>query len=448
MSGGADQVGGEVHIPDSPPPRYTLLPGEDERLAPPRTTIAPAANPIQLSSDNISHTVLQSGDLLTSSETPSLQHPSALPYFAHRLCTSPGSEILHCQIWLHKHTKRSHLKLQYQPELSRALKTRDVRSEDYNTFIEFLFSPLSPDSRLARVADDPGRRFRMEAIAKEWNESFFGLRGIRVEILFLNNEVPTFYTNLIPNLPSRPSTTRSQPRLSSQSSPLHLGGDTRASMQRRSIEIEQERQQRQDHQTMPGRLRSLSVTSSVISTSTTSSSSSSDSSLAFETLEVNSIPKFQQILESLRVSLASGTPAKAVLSKLVMNLYDQRKCTGSKGGSKEFKAEVHGYKREIKAEYKSFLRELQAVRKNEKRAQKEEKKFRRAERKNERRARKRGMAAAQAGNVVSRSRSQTYSYDCQHEGKVELMAKELNLCERFRYKERQNQQCWLGARSS
>lgn len=442
MSGRAYQVGGAAGIPDTPPPPYTLLPGEEERLAPPQTTMAPAANYGQLSSDNNSPSVLQSGDLLTSTDLPSLQYPSALPYFAHRICTSPRSDIFHYQIWLHRHTERSHLTLEYQPELAKAFTTRDVRSEDYNTFIEFLFSPLGQDARLVRVASDPGRRFRMEAIAKEWNEGFFVLRGIRIEILFMNNEVPTFYTNLIPNLPSQPSTARVQTLSSSRSSPLHLDGGTPAWIQRRNIEIEQERQRRQHEQTLPIRRRSLSATSSIISTSTTSSSSSSNSSLAFETLEVNSVTEFQQILESLRVALASGTPAKAILSKLVMDLYDKRKSgpatsvkMGSKGGAKELKAELHGYKREIKAEYKSFMREIKAVRKTEKRARKEEKKFRRAERKNERRARKRGVATAQVELLKSGLRSQNYSYDGQHEGEVGLTARELNQRERARHQQ-------------
>lgn len=447
MPSGIHQVGTEADIPDAPPPPYALLPGVEEKLAPPRTTMAPAANPAQLPSDKNSLLDLQSGDRLTSSELPRLQYPSALPYFAHHLCTSPRSDIFHYQIWLHKHTKGSHLTLEYQPELAKAFKTRDVRNDDYNTFIEFLFSPLNQDVRLARAAADPGRRFRMEAIAKEWNEGFFGLRGIRIEILFQNNEVPTFYTSLIPNLPSQPSTARSQALLSSQSSPLRLGGDTPAWMQRRNMEIEQERQHRQHHQILPVRRRSLSITSSIVSTSTTSSSSSSNSSLAFETLEVNSVTEFQQILESLRVALASGTPAKAIFSKLVINLYDKRKSglatsvkSGSKGGAKESKAELHGYKREIKAEYKSFVRELKAVRKTEKRARKEEKRFRRADRKNERRARKRGVAAPQVENLESGSRSQNYSYDGQREGKVELTARELNQRERARHQEEQNQQ--------
>lgn len=447
MSGGDHQVGGAADIPDTPPPPYTLLPGQEEGIAPPRTMMAPAANHAQLSSDDKSPSVLHSGDLLTSSELPSLQYPSALPYFAHRICTSPRSDIFHYQIWLHKHTKRSHLTLEYQPELAKAFKTRDVRSEDYNTFLEFLFSPLSQDARLARIAVDPGRRFRMEAIAKEWNEGFFGLRGIRMEILFMDNEVPTFYTDLIPNLPSRPGTARSQALLSSQSSPLRLDSDTPAWMQRRNIEIEQERQQRQHHQILPVRRRSLSAASSIVSTSTNSSSSSSNSSLAFETLEVNSVTEFKQIVESLRVALASGTPAKAILSKLVINMYDKRKSgpatsakTGSKVGAKELKAELHGYKREIKAEYKSFVRELKAVRKTEKRARNEEKKFRRSERKNERRARKRGVAAGQVGNLEIRSRSQNYNYDGQREGKVELTARELNQRERARHPLEQNQQ--------
>lgn len=407
MSDGAHQVGGVADIPNAPPPPYTLLPSEEKRLASPGTTIAPAANPAQLSSDNRSPSVLQSGDLLTSRELPGLQYPSALPYFSHRICTSPRSDIFHYQIWLHKHTKRSHLTLDCQPQLAKAFKARDVRSEDYGTFIKFLFSPLSQDAGLRRVANDPGRRFRMEAIAKEWNEGFFGLRGIRMEIMFMNNEVPTFYTNLIPNLPSGPSTARAQALLSSQSSPLDLGGDAPAWMQRRDIEVGQERQQRQHHQTLPG---CLSAASSIVSTSTTSSSSSSTSSLASETLEVNSVTEFQQILESLRVALASDTPAKAILSKLVMNLYDKRKSgsvtsakPGSKAGAKELKAELHGYKREIKAEYKSFVRELKAVRKTEKRARKEEKKIRQAKRKNERRARKRGVAGTQVGNLESGS---------------------------------------------
>lgn len=447
MSGGAHQVAGAADIPDAPPPPYTLLPGEEEGLAPPRTIMAPAANHAQLSPDDQSLSALHSGDLLTYSELPSLQYPSALPYFAHRICTSPRSDIFHYQIRLHKHTKRSHLTLEYQPELAKAFKTRDVRSEDYNTFIEFLFSPLSQDAKLARIDSDPGRRFRMEAIAKEWNEGFFGLRGIRMEILFKYNEVPTFYTNLIPNLPSRPGTARSQALLSSQSSPLRLGSDTPAWMQRRNIEIEQERQQGQHHQMLPVRRRSLSAASSIVSTSATSSSSSSNSSLSFETLEVNSVTEFQQIVASLRVALASGTPAKVILSKLVMNLYDKRKSgtatsgkTGSKAGAKEIKAELHGSKREMKAEYKSFLRELKAVRKNEKRARKEEKKFRRSERKNERRARKRGVAAGQVGNWETGSRSQSYNYDGQREGKVELTASELNQRERARHPVEQNQQ--------
>lgn len=433
MSGGAHQLGVVADIPNAPPPPYTLLPSEEERLASPRTATAPAANPAQLSPDNKDPSVLQSGDLLASRELLGMQYPSALSYFAHRICTSPRSDIFHYQIWLHKHTKRSHLTLDCQPQLAKAFKTRDVRSEDYGTFIEFLFSPLSQDAGLTRVANDSGRRFRMEAIAKEWNEGFFGIRGIRMEIVFMNNEVPTFYTNLIPNLPFRPSTARSQALVSSQSSPLHLGGDAPAWVQRRDMEVEQERRQRQHHQTLPGNRRSLSVASSIVSTSTTSSSSSSTSSLAFETLEVNSVTEFQQILESLRVALASGTPAKAILSKLVIKLYDKRKSSpvtsvgpGSKVGAKELKAELHGYKREIKAEYKSFVGEIKAVRKTEKRARKEEKKVRRAERKNERRARKRGVAGTQAGNSESGSWPQNYSYNSKREGKVELTAKELS----------------------
>lgn len=437
MSGGAHQVGGAADIPDAPPPPYTLLPGEEVQLAPPRTILAPAANHAQLISNDKTPSVLHRGDLLTSSELPSLQYPSAMPYFAHRICTSPRSDIFYYQIRLHKHTKRSDLTLEYQPELAKAFKTRDVRSEDYNTFVEFLFSPLSQDWKLARIDVDPGRRFRMEAIAKEWNEGFFGLRGIRMEILFKDNEVPTFYTSLIPNLPSRRGTARSQALPSSQPSPLHLGSDTPTWMQRRNIEIEQERQQRQHHQILPVRRRSLSAASSIVSTSTTSSSSSSNSSIAFETLEVNSDTEFQPIFESLRVALASGTPAKAILSKLVMNMHDKRKSgpatcikTGSKTGAKELKAELQGYKRGIKAEYKSFVKELKAVRKDEKRARKEEKKFRRSERKNEKQARKRGVAAGQVENLESGSISQNYNYDGQREGKVELTASELNQRER------------------
>lgn len=347
MSGRGHLVGGVADIPNAPPPPYTLLPSE-ERLASPRKTIALVANPAKLSLDNKGPPVLQSGDLLTSRELPGLQYPSALPYFAHRICNSPRSDIFHYQIWLHKHTKRSHLTLDCQPQLAKAFKTRDVRSEDYGTFIEFLFSPLSQDAGFARVANNSGRRFRMEAIAKEWNEGFFGSRGVRMEIVFMNNEVPTFYTNLIPNLPSRPSAARSQALLSSQFSPLHVGGDAPAWMQRLDIEVEQERQQRQrqhHHQTLPGYRRSLSAASSIVSTSTTPSSTSSTSSLSFETLEVNSVTEFQQILESLRVALALGTPAKAILSKLFMNLYDKRKSDplnsvkpGSKGGANELKA--------------------------------------------------------------------------------------------------------------
>lgn len=430
MSGGAHQP--VADIPSAPPPPYTLLPSEEERLASPRTATAPAVNPAQLSPDSRGPSVLQSGDLLASHELPGLQYPSALPYFAHRICTSPRSDIFHYQIWLHKHTKRSHLTLDCQPQLAKAFKTRDVRSEDYGTFIEFLFSPLSQDAGLARAANDPSRRFRMEAIVKEWNEGFFGLRGIRMEIVFMNNEVPTFYTNLIPNLPSRPSTARSQALSSSQSSPLYPGSHAPALMQRRDIEVEQERQQRQHHQTLPGRRGSLSVASSIVSTSTTSSSSST-SSLAFETLEVNSVTEFHQILGSLRVALASGTPAKAILSKLVINLYEKRKSSqvssvepGSKVGAKELKAEMDGYKREIKAEYKSFLREIKAVRKTEKSALKEEKKARRAERKNERKAHKKGVAGTQVGTSDSGSWPQKYSYNSKREGKVELTAKELN----------------------
>lgn len=426
MSGEAHQVGRAADLLDAPPPPYTLLPVEED-------TMALAANHAPFSSDNFSPSILQSGDPVTSSELPMLQYPSALAYFAHRKCTTPCSDIFYYQIWLHGDTKRSHLTLEYRPELAKAFKTRDVRSEDYNTFIEFLFSPLGQDARFARVARDPSRRIRMEAIAKEWNEGFFVSRGIRMEILFMNNEIPTFYTNLIPNLPSQPSRAKAQALSSSRSSPLHLGGDTPAWMQHRSIEIGQGQQTRQHQQMLPIRRRSLSATSSIVFTSTTSSSSSSNSSLAFETLEVDSVTEFQQIIESLRVALASGNSAKAILSKLVVSLYDKRKSgpatsakMGSKGGAKELKAELHGYKREIKAEYKSFVRELKTVRKTEKRARKEGKKIRRAERKNERRARKRGVAAAQVENVESGSSSRNCSYDGQREGQVKLMAREHN----------------------
>lgn len=114
--------------------------------------------------------------------------------------------------------------------------------------------------------------------------------------------------------------------------------------------------------------------------------------------------------------MASGTPAKAILSKLVINLYEKRKCSpvtciepGSKVGAKELKTELNGYKREIKAEYKSFLREIKAVRKTEKNALKEEKKVRRAERKNARKTHKKSVAGRQVGNSDSGSWPQKYN---------------------------------------
>lgn len=373
-----------IEADDLPPPPYSAdsipasptAPGQTEY---PITTNVPAR--ASLRGGYVRRTSLASN------------HSSAAAYFDERPCALQlPSNVLEHRLFCPAGTARESIGF---PEPEDSYRARDVRIEDWCTFLNYLFSARSDrvsektehganleQKSLPIEEDTPKRRERIEAVVAEWNEGFFGPRGIKIHCEIPSSQAPPYMStpdlSTARDVPSRPYAQQPQPQPQSRRLQSFDQGENVS---------EQHRNERCGR---PSHRRSKSVSS----TSSSSSSSSDDSigsigSISSRDLDGSNLSHVQATIASLRKDRALKSDLKASFQQLRADLKAQRRAMPRherKQFSRELKSELLAQKHDIKKEVKALVKEFKAARKAGRKAKKAERKTRRAER----RARRRG----------------------------------------------------------
>ncbi|KAI4212518.1 MAG: hypothetical protein LQ351_004770 [Letrouitia transgressa] len=169
------------------------LPVQMEEAAPPPYSAQDAGTqslPLQLS--------LRCDDVRLANIDPC---SSAASYFEDRPCSLPlPSDILEHRLVIPTGATREQLHFPYPEEQYRH---RDITDMDWSTFQNFLLPNwIAPDSGKANsrrsnkklsaeTQDETFRRARVEVVVAEWNDCFFGPRGVHIHYDFQSTPIPT-----------------------------------------------------------------------------------------------------------------------------------------------------------------------------------------------------------------------------------------------------------------
>lgn len=349
--------------------------------------------------------------------TEEVSYPSAAAYFEDRPCSfSYHGDVL--QYHLVTFPAISPEDLSY-PQPDSHYRARDVTSQDWATFVNYVLSHSLGDRQqngktareeksLARQQDIHERRRMIEAIVAEWNEGFFGPRGIRIHTEFPDvseatlGAAPSYngepnplgpYRVSTPSAPfvaSQPICAPREPLCAQRPAPYGrfpfqwargLSGQARAYSERPHA-------QKGEH-TAHHRRRRFSVSSTSSSSSSSSSSDSSVDSISSRDLSGADPSGIRQALAAFRLSPTRHNDLSSSVRQLRDTLRSQRPGRGGRRQvTRELKAELHNSKREIKAEIKALVREVKSSRKEARAARREEKREHKRGRKAERSARR------------------------------------------------------------
>ncbi|MCJ1298131.1 hypothetical protein MMC08_000920 [Hypocenomyce scalaris] len=399
-----------------PPPPYT----PDDVLTPPPFAFSEA--PVYPDAAELPiRTGIRGGYIGPVQESQETPFSSTAAHFGDRSCIFPyPGDVL--QYHLITCPNMSPEDLSY-PQPESPYRARDVTSQDWATFVNYLLAhnlgTRNKDGRRNRdektdvvQGDTPEYRQKIEATVAEWNERFFGPRGIRIHAEFpeLSKPIPIggpgyssqlnplapyrVSTPSAPFVPSQPvSTLRgpipAEPPASYRRFPFQwargLTGPARAYPERPQA-------QRGD-ESAPTRRRRSSVSST--SSSSSSSSDSSVDSISSSDISGADVTGVRQTLAAFRLDPTRHNDAAGSVRQLRDNLRSQRPGRGGRRQmTREMKAELHASKREINAEVKALVREVKVsrrearnLRRERKREVKWERKMGRRERENERKDR-------------------------------------------------------------
>lgn len=295
---------------------------------------------------------------------------SAALYFEERPCiVQYPSYILEHQITLPSGTTRESLKF---PHPEQKFQERDVSVADWNTFVNYLILD-QPESLAEKEEDSDDRYERIEAVVVEWNEGFFGPRGVHIHYDLVPAEAPAYTpgdgVSVHPELKSTPAI--AVPFNSASPDYQEVGAKP------------QETGRRRHHHCGP---HSHHHRRSSVSSTTSTSSSSSFSSCSIDSFSSGDLvgSNFSEIfrtLSSLRQDPTRKSNLKGSIRQILNEVRAQHRAiprNERKQWSREFKTELHAHKKEIKMEVKSLFKEAKAAHKVERKARKAEKKAERA----------------------------------------------------------------------
>lgn len=361
-----------------PPPPYT-----PSSPSSPTDSLSPPPVPLSLRGGYIRPTISPNASNFTS----------AAAYFEERPCSlrSPN-EILECSIIVPADATRESL---YSSHPERKYQDRDVRVADWYTFVNFLIpdqpGPLTEkekEKKLDPNEDSDERYERIEAVVAEWNEGFFGPRGLRILCDQRPLEAPA-YRSLIDLSGNGTSVNDASLQSTLAVIPTGIGSSKTAKSDLGKLG----RHGHHRHSPHPYKRRS-----SIASTSTSSSSSSSSSfsscsigSFSSGDLAGSDFPLVMGTLLSLRHDPDRKVNLKASIRHIAKDLRAQRRALPRherKQFSREVKTELHSQKKAIKTEIKSLIKEAKATRKMERKARKAGRKAERETRRVERQERK------------------------------------------------------------
>ncbi len=325
---------------------------------------------------------LRGGYIRPGSSFNQIELASAAAYFEERAYTlQHPSYILEHRVVVPPDVSRESL---HYPQPEEQYQERDVSVADWQTFVNFLL-PARAESSAEKdnAGEDPDERFeRIDAVAAEWNEGFFGPRGIRILWDIQSIEAPE-YSSVIDTIGDSISVDQAE-----QSTPL-------AVVESESSKPDCKEAHRASHRICgPHSYQRRPSDCSTTSTSSSSSfSSSSIESFSSGDLVGSNFPQILETITSLRHDLAGNSNLKASIRKVRKDLRAQRRSlprNERKQWSREFKTELRAQKKAIKTEVKSLIKEAKAIHKIERKAWKVERKAERESRRAERREKRYG----------------------------------------------------------
>lgn len=350
---------------------------DQDEIPPPPYTPQSSSSPTEFFATDTTLPIrpsLRGGYIRPTVSSGAPDHASAAAYFEERPCTVQiSSDILEHHITVPAGATRESL---YFPHPERKYQERDIRVADWYTFVNYLIpdqteSQTEPLTEKAKSADeDPEKRDeRIEAVVAEWNEGFFGPRGVLILCDLRPLEAPA-YRSLID---------LSQDGLSVNSS-----------SQPTPVSVESSKTAKSDRG-KTGKHRRSSLSSISSSSSSSSFSSCSVDSFSSDDLVGSDFPLILGTLVSLRHDPARRSNLKASIQQIGKDIRAQRRALPRherKQWSRELKTELHTQKKAIKTEVKSLIKEAKESHKLERKARKAERKAehqsRRAERKERR----------------------------------------------------------------
>lgn len=267
---------------------------------------------------------------------------SATSYFQERPCTiQPPDFVLRHSLNLMPDTTRSDLPY---PQPESRYRARDVTDVDWHTFLNYLL-PLSPDGYHQALdqtsSHSPEQQDKFVAIIGEWNELFFGPRGI-----LLHYEPAAL-----------PSSSRSVPTQSTlyAALPPYAGSHH---------EHASNRQQHHDGYRSDVKRPVRSRSSSTSSSSSSSSSSSNDSVASIASRDVDGLnnAQVQQPLDAFRRN--AKVNLVAAVAQLRTELRSQPRSALFSSNNKEARAQRQSLQRDIKGEIRNLVRSRRDVKRS------------------------------------------------------------------------------------
>lgn len=358
------QVQSLIDLDEIPPPPYT-----------PQTPLSPTESFAASTTPSIRPS-LRGGYIRPTVSSGAPDYASAAAYFDERPSTvQTPSDILEHRITVPAGATRESL---YFPHPELKYQERDVRVADWYTFVNYLIpdqteSPTEPLTEKAKSADADAdeRDERIEAVVAEWNEGFFGPRGVRILCDFQPLEAPAYRSLIDPSQDGVSVNSSSQPTLVGAESSKTAKPDRGKT----------------------GKHRRSSHSSTSSSSSSSSFSSCSIDSFSSDDLVGSDFPLILGTLVSLRHDPARKANLKASIQQIGKDIRAQRRALPRherKQWSRELKTELHTQKKAIKTEVKSLIKEAKESHKLERKARKAERKAERQSRRAERKERKCG----------------------------------------------------------
>jgi len=319
---------------------------------------------------------------------------SAARYFEERQSTIQRPDfVLRHSLNLFPGITRSDLPF---PQPENRYRARDVSDVDWHTFTNYLVPIAYEDTNKAThsaTKESAEQQERYTAVVAEWNEGFFGHRGICLH--YEPASLPSSSRALpLRSIPSDAPPIYSHPQHGGASHDDHRG------------------EGRRSHRIPP----SISRSSSTSLSSSSSSSSSEESTASIASRDLDGLTK-TQVLQPLnsfrqnaRVNLA------AAVAQLHAELRSQPRFQGNDYSCREAKRQRQGLHREIKSE----IRALQHSRRDTKRARKQE---RRAAKRERKQAKDRLKRENKASWREEKQKYKAVKREAKQEGKMERKAK-------------------------